>query len=134
MEEEMLLHYISINECIQINKWAIGEYGHEFGLIDEEKLVQCLEIPKQVFFGTEIHSSVEKKAAAYLYYLTVFHPFVDGNKRTAFLSMYVFLIKNGYSFQSEQEDIVDLTLSIANGKENLDSVSEWLSSRIIQVQ
>ena len=59
---------------------------------------------------------------------------MDGNKRTAFLSMYVFLIKNGYSFESEQEDTVDLILSIANGKESLDSVSEWLVSRIIKVQ
>lgn len=67
------MYYISIDECIQINKWAIENYGHEFGVIDKAKLNQCLEIPKQVFFGSEIHSSIEKKAATYLYYLTVFH-------------------------------------------------------------
>ena len=134
MEEETLLDYISIDECIQINRWAIENYGHEFGVIDKEKLGQCLEIPKQVFFGSEIHPSVEKKAAAYLYYLTVFHPFVDGNKRTAFLSMCVFLIKNGYSFKSEQETVVNLVLSIASGNESLDTVSEWLTSRIFQIE
>lgn len=40
------MRYISIEECIQINKWAIEEYGHEFGLLDENKLAHCLEIPK----------------------------------------------------------------------------------------
>ncbi len=134
MEEETQLHYISIDESIQINRWAIKNYSHEFGVIDKQKLDQCLEIPKQVFFGSEIHPSVEKKAAVYLYYLTVFHPFVDGNKRTAFLSMCVFLIKNGYSFKSEQDGIVNLVLSIASGNESLDTVSEWLSSRIFQIE
>ena len=76
------MHYISIEECIGINKWVIKVYGHEFGILDREKLIQCLEIPNQVIFGSEVHPSIEKKAAAYLYYLTASHPFVDGNKRT----------------------------------------------------
>lgn len=84
--------YISVGECIKINKWIIEKYGHEYGLLNEDKLAQCLEIPKQVFFGFEIHSSVEKKAAAYLYYLTVYHPFIDGNKRTAFDAFFHILV------------------------------------------
>ncbi len=50
MEEETRLYYISIDECIKINRWAIENYGKEFGVIDREKLEQSLEIPKQVFF------------------------------------------------------------------------------------
>lgn len=124
------MYYISVEECIKINKWAIENYGYEFGILDYDKLVQCLEIPKQVIFGTEIHSSIEKKAAAYLYYLTVSHPFVDGNKRTAFLTCYIFLRKNGYNLKAKQEDIVNFIISIADGKESLDSVYNWILSRI----
>ena len=92
-----------------INKWAIENYSNEFGVIDRKKLVQCLEIPKQVFFGSEIHSSVEKKAAAYLYYLTVIHPFVDGNKRTAFFSWRISYARPSFSELDRDFDLFPRT-------------------------
>src|SRR3989344_9570273 len=37
------------------------------------------------YFGTEIYTTIEEKAVAYLYFLIKDHPFTDGNKRTAIL-------------------------------------------------
>ena len=124
------MYYISIEECIHINKWVIEIYGHEFGILDRGKLIQCLEIPNQVIFGSEAHSTIEKKAASYLYYLTVSHPFVDGNKRTAFITCYIFLQKNGFKLKANHKDIIKFILSIANGNESFNSVCAWISSRI----
>jgi hypothetical protein len=45
---------------------------------------------------TLLHKTIAEQAAAYLYHLAMNHPFVDGNKRTAFAVMDVFLRVNGY--------------------------------------
>ena len=50
-------------------------------------------------------------AAAYITCLTMRHPFVDGNKRTALASALTFLYLNGYSVEERyDEDLADLTI------------------------
>ena len=52
-------------------------------------------------------------AAAYLFGLVKNHPFIDGNKRTAFLAADVFLALNGRSTEATQEEIIAFVLGVA---------------------
>jgi death-on-curing protein len=52
-------------------------------------------------------------SAAYLFGLVKNHPFIDGNKRTAFLATDVFLALNGWSIEATQEEIITFVLGVA---------------------
>ena len=55
-------------------------------------------------------------AAAYAYHIAQNHPFVDGNKRTAFSSALTFLELNGYAVMGGEAELEAATRKIASGK------------------
>jgi death-on-curing protein len=55
-------------------------------------------------------------AAAYLYHLAQNHPFVDGNKRTAFAAALTFLELNGYPVMGGEDELEAATVKVASGK------------------
>jgi len=58
--------------------------------------------------------SLFRKAAALLYSIIVFHPYVDGNKRTATVGTALFLGLNGYEFNPPVEEAIRMAVAIAN--------------------
>lgn len=77
-------------------------------------------------YGYEPFKDIVDKAAALMLSINIFHPFIDGCKRTSLLATYFFLLLNGYQF-AITEDMATLTIKIAN-REILDeeTVSKWL--------
>jgi death-on-curing protein len=67
-------------------------------------------------------------AAAYGYGIVKNHPFVDGNKRTAFLAAYVFLRSNGWLLRAPQVETVQSILSLADGSLDEPGFAKWLRS------
>ncbi|MBO1038880.1 type II toxin-antitoxin system death-on-curing family toxin [Brucella pituitosa] len=55
-------------------------------------------------------------AAAYLFDILKNHPFIDGNKRTGLATVDLFLYFNGYSLETEQEDIIQLVLMVSTSE------------------
>ncbi|WNZ45556.1 type II toxin-antitoxin system death-on-curing family toxin [Leptolyngbya boryana CZ1] len=71
-------------------------------------------------------------AAAYAYGLARNHPFIDGNKRIAFVVAAVFLELNGYSLNAPEEEVVEVVLRLAAGQESQAAIANWLSVRSIE--
>ena len=65
-------------------------------------------------------------AAAYAFGMARNHPFVDGNKRTAFMAMIVFLGLNGIDFLAPAENATAMILSLAAGEVNEESLTRWI--------
>jgi len=78
-------------------------------------------------YGKPIHRHVLQQAAVLLHSIITFHPFVDGNKRTALVAVYYFLAVNGYEFNIPS-DSVEFTRSIAKPEERMtaNEVLDWL--------
>lgn len=55
-------------------------------------------------------------AAAYLFGILKNHPFIDGNKRTGLATADLLLYFNGYSLETEQEDIIQLVLMVSTSE------------------
>lgn len=55
-------------------------------------------------------------AAAYLFGLAKNHPFVDGNKRTAWVAADLFLYFNGHSVEADPHDVIAFVLAVAAGE------------------
>ncbi len=106
---------MSIDEVLGLHQRQIEAYGGSPGLRDLGLLQSAVSLPAASFDGAWLHSSLEEMAAAYLFHLAQNHPFVDGNKRTAAISMIVFLAMNDLVPTFTPDALVELTLGVATG-------------------
>jgi death-on-curing protein len=88
--------------AIAMHELALGEGGGAEGLRDLGLLGSALARPQQVFAYAKPKPAVPELAAAYAWGLIRDHPFVDGNKRTAFLVATGFCELNGYRFAAPE--------------------------------
>ena len=65
-------------------------------------------------------------AAAYAFGLAKNHAFVDGNKRMAFMSMMIFLRKNGVKFAPDPAHATKMILALAAGEVSEESLARWV--------
>lgn len=97
------------------------------GYMSESMIGGCMDYAMTFVYGYEPYADVIAKGSALLYSIVNFHPFMDGNKRTALLATFFFLHFNGYSF-TITEEAVQLTKQIATGKiKKVGTVVRWLS-------
>lgn len=103
-EQLLFLHYLVME------RYDEKEHG---GVIFPDRFYSLVERPKMIVFGEEIHPTLWQKAGALVQSIVQEHPFVNGNKRTAFLALIYFLEMNGYTFQMSNEDAVEFMVRIA---------------------
>jgi len=87
--------YLTKRFVLAVHRDLIETFGGAPGVRDEGRLDAALAGPRATFGGAELYPTLTEKAAAYLVGIAKGHPFVDGNKRTAFAAMEVFLRLNG---------------------------------------
>lgn len=102
----------------------IAEHGGAAGIRDEGMLESALNRPINKFnYGD---SDICNLAAAYAAGIARNHPFVDGNKRTAFLSAFVFLRINGVRMTASEAAATRFTLALAAGELDEIGYAAWL--------
>jgi len=103
----------------------IRAHGGEVGLRDEGALESALARARHRWCY-DPSSDLVSLASCHGYALTRSHPFVDGNKRIAFVAMNVFLILNGLEIETTEEDVVDVMYRLAAGAIDEGALAEWL--------
>jgi death-on-curing protein len=117
-----MAHYLTAGDVVEINESVLeAEAIFDFGLLESAVLR-----PQQSVVGQDAYPGIHRKAAALFHSLVRNHPFLDGNKRTAFLATLAFYGLNGWWLDAEQGDIVALALDIAEGVVDVESVSKAL--------
>ncbi len=109
---------------LAIHDEQIAEHGGVVGIRDKALLESALARPLNIAVY-ESHD-IAKLAASYAVGLAKNHPFADGNKRTAFVVMELFLILNGYELQANDVDCVVLMLQVAAGEMNDEALAVWI--------
>lgn len=109
----------------------LAEHGGAAGLRDEGMLEAALARPMNTYAYGETDLCV--LAAAYAFGIARNHPFVDGNKRTAFLAAYVFLRLNGLQLDASEVDATRSMLALAAGETPQDEFALWLKSNATPV-
>lgn len=110
---------------LAIHEEQLAQHGGGVGLRDEGLLESALARPVNLA-AYEIDVTIFKLAAAYAFGLARNHPFIDGNKRTAFVAMELFLIDHGWLLVAEDGDAVLTFLELAAGELGEDSLSDWI--------
>jgi len=119
-----------------IHEDQLAQHGGLAGMRDNNLFLASLDRPKNLLAYGEPTLTIFDLAAAYAYGFAKNHPFVDGNKRVAFVTMATFLELNGYSLNIpkdiEQEEVVLIMGRLATDKETQESIAEWLRENSIQ--
>ncbi len=118
--------FLTISQVLDIHQRQIQKFGGTSGVRDEGLLDSALAQPQATFGGELLHPTIGEQTAAYLYHLAMNHPFIDGNKRTAFAVMLTFLNLNGYSLNLSQEQAYNLVIQVVQKKISKEELSAFL--------
>lgn len=125
------MRYLTTENVIQIHFELVEATGGSQGLRDLGLLESAVTRPQATFEGKDLYPTLLLKASALVHSLLLNHMFVDGNKRTATVSMIEFLILNGKKIQAANKEIVDFALWIENKKPTIEQIAQWLEKHII---
>jgi death-on-curing protein len=106
----------------------VRTHGGLPGLRDEHALESALARPRQRWYYAR-RADLASLAAAYGFGLCQNHPFRDGNKRVAFVTMVVFLQLNGLRFDAPEPEVVTVMVGLASGRCTEAELAEWLRAR-----
>ena len=113
-------------EAVQFD--LIREHGGMPGLRDEHGLEAALARPLQRR-AYRPDTDLAELAAAYGHGLVTGHPFHDGNKRIAFVTMAVFLELNGVELEVQEGAVVTVMLGLAAGELSEEQSAAWVRTR-----
>lgn len=117
-----MTEYVTTADALFFHKLLIERYGGASGVRDVGALEAALHRPRTGYYDTVLH-----QAAALLESLFQNHPFIDGNKRTAFAVADVFLRINGYAIKGGSESIYDRFIKLLDqGVFDMEHLVPWL--------
>ncbi|WP_157265360.1 type II toxin-antitoxin system death-on-curing family toxin [Azohydromonas aeria] len=109
---------------------SLAEHGGAPGLRDEGLLESALARPQQLAAYGQPEPDLAALAAAYGIGLAQNHPFVDGNKRVAFLAVGLFLLLNGYRLAATQAQATLTMFAVAAGEIDEPAFAAWLRAHV----
>ena len=112
-----------------IHHRQIAEHGGADGIRDPGLLASALARPRNTFaYGGE-DVDLAALAAAYAYGIASNHPFVDGNKRVAYVVCRTFLRRNGFDFEATAEEKYGAFMRLAAGETSEAELAAWIRDR-----
>jgi death-on-curing protein len=120
----MSVIFLNVDNVIQINKKVTAKYGGIHSLRDIGLLESSV--------NSAIHNYQYEKldlialSAIYLFSIIQNHPFLDGNKRTAVMSMLIFLDLNNMDINFPQKELEDIVVKIATKEMDKDNFLKWI--------
>jgi death on curing protein len=123
--------WVADNVVLAIHEAQLAEHGGIAGIRDEGLLASALARPQNLeAYGQDIDAAT--LAAAYAFGIARNHPFLDGNKRTAFVVMELFLNLNGWALEADDHDCISTMLSLASGELKEQDLAEWLRRHLVR--
>ena len=107
-----------------IHDEQLAEHGGAAGLRDANLLESALARPMNL--ATYEEPDAAALAASYAVGLAKNHPFVDGNKRTAFVALELFLALNGFVLNASDVECVTTMLAVAAGEIDEATLADWI--------
>jgi death on curing protein len=116
---------------LEVHQEQLLRHGGGEGIRDEGLLDSALAKPQQLAaYGDP---SVYELAAAYAFGISKNHPFIDGNKRTAWIAARLFLLLHGFDRAATDEQCYLAMIALAAGESTQAQFANWLRSNTKQV-
>jgi len=126
------IRYPSAEQVSRMYRRLVEATGGEHGYLSRSNLEYLLDTVKDVGERLPKKRAIIRKAAFLLYNVVVIHPFLNGNKRTAYEIAKSFLTFNGYTLQSDTADSYRFLLEVASGKASEKEVEIWVARHLME--
>lgn len=117
----MTLRYLQLEDLLVLADDLGVPQVRDLGLLDS-----AAHRPRSSLFGRDAYPSASEKAAVLLESLVRNHPLVDGNKRSGWLAVVVFLGLNGLELDAPEDEAYDLVISVATGTHDIAETARLL--------
>ena len=118
--------WVSAELVEAVHERQIAEHGRGAGIRDRGLLESAQAKPRQLYAYGDEDVDISALAAAYGYGIARNHAFVDGNKRTAYVVMRLFLVLNGWELVARMPDRYTTMIDLAAGHLAESELADWL--------
>lgn len=114
---------------LAVHESQLSEHGGAAGVRDEGLLASALARPRNLeAYGEDVDAAA--LAASYAFGIARNHPFFDGNKRTAFVVMELFLNLNGWYLEASDAVCISMMQTLAAGSLSEEMLAKWLRGHL----
>ncbi len=118
--------FLTFDEIVKMNQKLTENFGGICGIRDKNLLESAIANPKNLFHYK--NANVFEIASSYAFSIIKNHPFLDGNKRTGFSSMGLFLEINGIEISFPKKETVEIMVKIATSEIQIEQLASWLKN------
>ena len=119
--------WVSVAEVKALHERQIARFGGPAGVRDAGALESAIGRARNKWEYEGADPAL--LAAAHAFGIARSHPFVDGNKRAAFVTMMLFLRRNGVRFAPSQAEATTIVVGLAAGEVSEESLARWIRDR-----
>ena len=123
--------WVRLDAVLAIHRRQLSEHGGLDGIRDQGMLESALGRPTNKYSYESPKPSLAQLAAAYAFGIAKNHPFIDGNKRTAFVVCELFLRLNKQGLEASAEGKYIIFLSLADGTLSEEALAQWIAGHLI---
>jgi death-on-curing protein len=120
---------IDVSTANRIHDELIDKFGGIKGIRDKGSLEAAVNRPYATFDSVDLYPTPFDKAAALFESMVINHPFMDGNKRTAYVLTKFLLFKNGILIKANQVEKYQMVIAASKGELRFDEIKRWLQSK-----
>jgi death-on-curing protein len=121
--------WVVASVVLAIHESQLSEHGGAAGVRDEGLLASALARPRNLeAYGEDVDAAA--LAASYAFGIARNHPFFDGNKRTAFVVMELFLNLNGWYLEASDAVCISMMQTLAAGSLSEEMLAKWLRGHL----
>ena len=121
---------IELKTVENIHNILIERFGGTSGIRDSGGLESAINRPFQTFDQKELYSTPVEKAAAIFESLISNHPFIDGNKRTAYVLMRLILFEYGLDIKADENKKYNFVIAAAKGEMKFGQIKKWIEDNL----
>lgn len=125
------IEYTAHRLAVKFMTWSepIPSFGSRFPNI----LESCLKVPFQTFERKNLYKRLTGKGAMLFYLMVKNHPFQNGNKRIAIMTLLFFLYKNGKWLNIDNNQLYNVAVGVAKSRpRSKDKIIRWLEKTFAQ--
>jgi len=124
------MRFLTVDEILYLHTMLIRRFGGLYGVRDRGLLESAAARPLMTFDGRLLYTDIFSRAAALGHSLLISHPFFDGNKRTAFASMDLYLQENGMKMIADDDESEKMVLKVISHAYSEKDLAEWLRRNV----
>ncbi|QXV67351.1 type II toxin-antitoxin system death-on-curing family toxin [Mucilaginibacter sp. 21P] len=121
---------ITLQEVLEFHNVVIDAHGGSKGIRDQAGLEAALARPYMTFDGQDFDPTAIDKAAAIFESLIINHPFIDGNKRTAYVLLRLTLLDEDVDINATQDEKYDMAILASMGNIHFEEIKDWIQSKL----